>query len=55
MYLWLHEFDESLVDPDSKVAQDLSVLRKVKVSQAVLILFRSILTLESLKKQNWNI
>ena len=42
MYVGLHQFDESLVDPDGEVGQDLAVLGQVKVPQTVLRLSRRV-------------
>lgn len=44
----LHDCDKLMVDVDGEVAQDLSVLRQVKVLQAVLLLPRRTLLHELL-------
>lgn len=46
--LSLSEFDETLEDPDSEIAQNLSILGQIEVTQTVLVLLRSITRLEDL-------
>ena len=53
--LSLHQFDDALVDPDSQVTQDLSVLRQVKVAETVLCLLGSVVSQEYLQGQTRDI
>lgn len=48
--LALHELQEPLVDPHSQVTEDLTVLREIKVAQAVFVLLGCVLTLEGLER-----
>ena len=53
--LSLHQFDDSLVDPDGQVTQDLSVLRQIKVTETVLRLLGRVVSQEHLQGQTRDI
>lgn len=52
--LCLGELDEALENPDSKVAEHLSIFREVKVPEILLILLGSVARLEDLMSLNCN-